>query len=100
MVRAMWRICEQMSCLVKNQNQNVVPLHHKNLVFIRRAYDAPIVNNQITLLNFAQFYYKNHLNPYSALHQVGQAFLNPLNIDFNHTIVVLVRTNIPEENVG
>ncbi len=25
----MRRISEQMSCLVKNQNQNVVPMHHE-----------------------------------------------------------------------
>jgi hypothetical protein len=37
--------------------------------------------------------------PYSAFHQVGQTFSNSLNINFNHTIVVLVRTNIPKETL-
>jgi len=48
----MRRISEQMSCLVKNQNKNVVR-YTLNLVFICWPYGAPIVNNQITLLKFA-----------------------------------------------
>jgi hypothetical protein len=62
MVRTMQGISEQMSCLVKNQNKNVVRCT-LNLVLICWPYGAPIVNNQITLLNFAQFYYNNHPNP-------------------------------------
>jgi len=63
MVRTMREMSEQMSCLVKNQNQNVVLMHHESGAQ-RRTYGAPIVNNQIIPFNFAQFYYNSTLlNP-------------------------------------
>jgi hypothetical protein len=84
MVKTMRGISEQMSCLVKNQNQDVVPVHHESGVHTLGLWCihckqpnhttkfCPILLQQQPSQSMSV-----NTQPYRPPHQVGQATSNP-----------------------
>jgi hypothetical protein len=84
MVKTMQGISEQMSCLVKNQNQNVISMHHESGAHTsclwcthckqpnHNAQFCPILLQQQPSQSMS-----TNTRPYRPPHQVGQAASNP-----------------------
>jgi hypothetical protein len=84
MVKTMRGISEQMSCLVKNQNQNVVPMHHEFGAHMLGLWcthcKQPNHTAQFCPILLQQQPYQSmsvNTQPYRPPHQVGQAASNP-----------------------
>jgi hypothetical protein len=83
MVRTMREMSEQMSCLVKNQNQNVVPVHHEFGAHTSGLWCTNCKQPNHTA-QFCPILLQQHpsqsvsmsTQPYRPPHQVGQAALN------------------------